>query len=448
MARLKSKFTNTQLIVLSFLSIVLLGTFLLSLPAASRTGKSAGFVPSLFTATSATCVTGLTVYDTYTGWSLFGQLVILSLIQIGGLGFMSFITLFSVFLKKKISLSERKLLMQSAGSMQIGGIVKLLYKIFIGTVIFEVLGAVALSFRFVPLMGWGEGIYNAIFHSISAFCNAGFDIMGKYGEFSSFSSPLLKTDLTVNLTLIFLIVTGGLGFIVWNDILKNKFNFKKYELHSKIVLVATAVLLLGGSILFFVFEYGHSLSGLSIGEKILASFFHSAAPRTAGMNTLDMNEFSPSGNLLTMILMLIGGNPGSTAGGIKTTTVFVLLLGVIAAARHTDTICVFKRKIDDSFLKQASAVFVIYILAILASVMTVCAIEGLPLDKVTFEVISAIATVGHTSGIIPSLGDVSRVILIVLMFSGRVGALSLMLFLAEKRKQIPVDRPDGKVIIG
>lgn len=440
------KLSYTQIIILGFLLVIFAGSVLLCLPVSSRSGLPTPFFDALFTSTSATCVTGLVVFDTYTHWSLFGQTVILILIQIGGIGFMTVITMFSIFLKRRISLHERRLLMQSAGTMRISGVVKLIKRIIICTAIFEGLGTVILAIRFLTKMPFGEAIFNAVFHSVSAFCNAGFDLMGKYGQFSSFTS--FRNDALVNITLMLLIVIGGLGFIVWNDVIINKINFKKYELHSKIVFMATAILIFGGALLFFSFEKNASFAGFSQKEKLLASFFQSISPRTAGFNTVDMSELSESGNILTVILMFIGGSPGSTAGGIKTTTFIVLLLGVVSSSRHTAHITIFKRRMDEHIVKQASAIFTIYIIAVIASVMFMTSIEPISSKDVIFEVVSAVGTVGLTRGITPFLDELSKIVIMVLMFGGRVGGLTLMLSLAEKRTNIPIERPMEKILIG
>lgn len=304
--KLRLSLTYTRIIALSFFGIIVAGSLLLTLPIAARSMEATPYINALFTAVSATCVTGLVTYDTFTHWSLFGQIIILCLIQIGGLGFMTLVTLLAMVLGKNIGLHERRLLMQSAGTLQIGGVVRLLRRIAMGTILFESAGAVLLAVRFCPRMGFLEGIYNAVFHSVSAFCNAGFDLMGKYKASSSFT--LIYNDVIVNVTIMFLIIMGGLGFIVWNDILTFRGNLRKYKLHSKIVLTITATLILSGAALFFLFEYNHSLLGMSLHNKILASFFGAVTPRTAGFNTVEMTKMSESGSLLTMALMLIGGS--------------------------------------------------------------------------------------------------------------------------------------------
>lgn len=446
MVSFKRKLTYTQIIALGFFCVVLLGGLLLCLPISSRAGQWTPFPNALFTSTSATCVTGLIVYDTCTHWSLFGQLVIITLIQIGGLGFMSVIAMFSVLLRRPISLSERRLLQQSAGSLKVGGMVQLIKRVAAGTAICEGAGAVLLAVRFCPEMGFWRGVYKAAFISVSAFCNAGFDVMGDKGPFSSLTG--YAGDVLVNLTVMLLIIIGGIGFMAWEDIVVHKLKFRRYKLHTKIVLVSTAALLLSGTVLFFIFEYSHSLSGMSLGKKILCAAFQSVSPRTAGFNTVDLSSLSESGSLLTMILMLIGGSPGSTAGGVKTTTVVVLIMGVIAAARHCPSITVGKRRLDNEIAKQASAIVTIYLAAVLLFTMIICALEPVTLRQALFETSSAAGTAGLTMGITPSLGIVSKILLMLLMFGGRVGGLSLALVLAERRTNVPVDRPVEKILIG
>ncbi len=444
---LKLKFTYTRTIVLSFALLILIGTILLTLPVSSRSGTPTPILNAAFTATSATCVTGLVAYDTYTHWSLFGQIVIITLIQIGALGFMTVISLFSVLLKKKLSVYERRLLMQSESSMGLSATLSLLRRIITGTFAIEFIGAVLLSFRFCRQFGFKEGIFNAVFHSVSAFCNAGFDIMGKREKFSSFTT--YADDPLVCLTIMALIVIGGIGFLVWSDIAEHKFNFKKYSLHSKIVLTTTAILLTGGTVLYMIFEEGHTLNGSqSFGGKVLRAGFMSVSTRTAGMNTIDLTKLSDSSEVVTLILMLIGGSPGSTAGGLKTTTLAVLVLSTVAAARHDTHPSVFKKRLSSDALSNASAIFVIYMTAVLTAVMIIACFQNTETTTIAFEVVSAIGTVGMSQSLTPTLCGLSKLIIMALMFGGRVGGLSLLLFLAEKRKNVPLDRPQEKILIG
>lgn len=448
MSKLRGKLSYTQIIVLSFFLIILAGTLLLSLPISSRSRDWTPFFSSMFTATSATCVTGLTIYDTYTHWSFFGQLVIIALVQIGGLGVMTCIAMISIFLKRRISLGERRLLMQSAGSLKIGGIVKLIRRIIIGTAVIELLGAVLLSFVFLPKMGLLPGIWNAIFHSVSSFCNAGFDLMGRYGSFSSLSAPWLATNPLLCFTISFLIIIGGIGFLVWNDILKYRLDFNKYGVHSKIVLSSTALLILSGAVLLFIFESSGAFLDMNIWEKLMSSFFLSITPRTAGFNTVSLSEMSDPGTLLTALLMFIGGSPGSTAGGIKTTTFVVLLLGALASTRRRSGITIFKRRLEEHAVAQASAVATVYFAVVFLASLIISFVEPYPLHDILFESVAAISTAGLSKGITPFLSPLSQGILMLLMFAGRIGGLSLMLVLAERKISIPIDRPTVKILIG
>jgi len=442
---ISKKFTHTRIIALSFAVIILIGSVLLTLPVSSRDGKATPFINSLFTAVSSTCVTGLSVYDTYSHWSTFGQVVILLMIQIGGLGFMTIIAMLSLLMKKGISLRERKLLMQSAGSLEMNGINALLKHIFIGTFIFESIGTILLALRFCGKMGFGKGLWYALFHSVSAFCNAGFDLMGQFGgtSFSAYSD-----DVLVNLTLIFLITMGGLGFIVWNDLLQNKFKFKNYSLHTKIVLVTSAILLFGGTVLFFFTEKNHAFSDMNTPERLLCSFFQSATTRTAGFLTVEQSELSNSGSILSMILMFVGGSSGSTAGGIKTTTFAVFLISNFCLARNNDNIVLFKKRLDTSVVKQAGSIICVYISAILISGFIICMAEPFGIREVFYEIVSAIATVGLSMNLTSSLGTLSKIIIILLMYTGRIGGVSMIMVLAEKKERSFLERPVGKILIG
>lgn len=440
------KLKYTEIIVFGTLLIIILGGLILSLPVSSRDGTSTPFVNSLFTAASAFCVTGLVIYDTYTHWSLFGQIVILVLIQVGGLGFMTIITLFSMFLKRKIGLKERRLLMESANTLKIGGIVLLIKKILIRTFIFESIGALLLTIRFYPRMGLTEGFYSGVFHSVSAFCNAGFDLMGKYGQFSSLTNYV--DDIVVNSTIMLLIIIGGIGFVVWDDIALNHFNFKKYQLHTKIVLVTTSFLIFGGAFMFFVTEADYSMLNFNLKERILASMFQAVTPRTAGYNTINLSELSEGGSLLTIILMIIGGSPGSTAGGIKTTTFVTLIITALSSAKQSSDITIFKRRLESDNLKKASSITVIYMSVAFAAIMLISISQNFSLKEVMFEVFSAIGTVGLTMGITPSLNTFSKIIIMLLMYGGKVGVLSIAAVLAEKKEPSPLSRPYEKIIIG
>ena len=439
------RLTPARLIALGFFLLIFIGAGILCLPIAYK-GEAPGFLNALFTATSATCVTGLIVRDTFTGWTTFGQVVIICMIQLGGLGFMTVFTLISSALGRRLGLYDRKVLMQSAGNMSLAGIGGLIRKIIPFTFVFEGTGALLLAIRLVPEFGWGRGLYFSVFHAISAFCNAGFDLMGVREPFSSLTA--YATDPVVTLTISALIIIGGLGFLVWRDLAVNKFRWSKLQMHSKLVLSATGILLIGGWLLFLLFERNASLEGMSFGEQLLASFFESVTPRTAGFNTTDLNALSESGNLLTNFFMLIGGSPGSTAGGIKTTTVAVLALSVIASSKGYTRVNAFRFNIDRDTLRQASSIVFIYLGMAMAAIMAVCAFDPVSLKQAMFEVNSAIATVGLTLGITSTLSAASRIVLIILMYAGRLGGLSFVLLFSERRSEPPIDRPAGKLLIG
>lgn len=442
----KRKFTYTQTIAFSFIAVILIGALLLSLPVSSKTGEWTGFVDSLFTATSATCVTGLVVYDTFAHWSIFGQLVILVLIQIGGLSFMTVITMFSIFLGKSIGLRERKLLMQSAGTMRRTGVVKMIKKIVALTAAFEGAGALVLFTRFYPEMGLVKGLYYAVFHSVSAFCNAGFDIMGYRGEFSSMTT--FASDPMVCITLIVLIVSGGLGFLVWINLIQKKFKFKELELHSKIVLSVTAVLIVFGALLLYIFEYNNAFAGFSTVDRIIGSVFQSVSTRTAGFGAIDQSKLSPSGAFLSTLLMFIGGSPGSTAGGIKTTTFAVIFINALKYGRNDNDMNIFKRRIGSDTVKQAAAIFGVHLFLALGATMAICAIESIGLMECVYETVSAVSTVGFSMGITPTFTNISLIILIILMYAGRIGGLAFILTFAEKHGAVQLERPKEKILIG
>lgn len=446
MLKLAKKISTTRLIALSFLIVILTGSVLLCLPVSSQNGEWTNFIDALFTATSATCVTGLVVFDTYTHWSLFGQLVILVMIQIGGIGLMTIIIMVFIFLKRKISLHERLILMQSAGTVRISGMVKLVKRIVTGTLICEGAGALLLAVRFIPQMGFLLGVYYAVFHSVSAFCNAGFDLMGKYEPFSSLTA--YETDPLVSIVIMLLIIVGGIGFLVWDEIIRYGYHFKKYSLHAKIVLSTTLFLIVVGTLGIFWLEYDGGLTGLSFGDKLLSSAFMSVTTRTAGFNTMDLSSLGEAGSLFSMVLMFIGGSPGSTAGGIKTSTLAVVFFAMISMSRGQKQVTLFKRTLGADIVKQASVIIIIYLTGILTATVLICHLEPYSLTDVLFETISAAATVGLSRGLTPSLGSVSHIILAFLMFAGRIGGLSMMLVFGEEKPQAPVQRPTEPIIIG
>lgn len=443
----KKYLSQVQFIALGFLVMILIGTLLLMLPISSRTGESTKFLSALFTATSASCVTGLVVVDTSTHWSVFGQIIIIILIQIGGLGFISIGVFFSIILRRKIGLRERGLIMESINSLKIGGVVKLTRMILIGTAFFEFSGALILSTRFIPEYGWIKGIWFSIFHSISAFCNAGFDLMGaKYGVYSSLVG--YYDDWVINIVIMLLIIIGGLGFVVWSDLYEKKWNIQQYRLHTKIVLTMTLLLVFGGGVLFYFTEREGLIKDMSISGQILSSLFSSVTARTAGFNTIDTAGLSMAGKLLTIILMFIGGSPGSTAGGVKTTTVFVMLANARASIKRTVGINAFHRRIENEAVHSVSTIATINLgLALLAGLI-ILMIQPLPMEDILFEVFSAMGTVGMTTGVTRELGTLSRMVMILLMYIGRVGSMSFALAFTQNKVSAPLLQPKEGISIG
>ena len=442
---MKSIFSYTRMIAFGFLAVILMGTLLLSLPIAARSGDRTALIDCFFTATSATCVTGLTVLDTYMHWSSFGHVIILGLIQIGGLGFMTIITMFSIFTRKHISLYERRLLMQSAGTIRLSGIITMIKRVVIGTFCVEGMGAVFLSLRFCPKLGFAKGLWYAVFHSVSAFCNAGFDLMGRFNEVSLtgyYNDPL------VCITLMVLIVIGGLGFLVWSDVIKCRFVFKKMELHSKLVLTVTALLVFGGAAVLFMTEKNGAFKGMTTGEQVLSAFFQSITLRTAGFFTFDQSKLSNSGYILSTLLMFIGGSPGSTAGGVKTTTMAVAFLNLISVARNNDDVVIFKRRINNKVVIQSVAIIGIHILMASIAIFIICYLEPIGLREVIYESVSAISTVGISMGITSDFNVASKLFIAGLMYSGRIGGMTIVLAIAENSHKVKLERPEEKILIG
>lgn len=445
---MQSGLTYVRIIAMGYLLVIVAGTCLLMLPVASEGGGGTDFLTSLFTATSATCVTGLVVVDTASHWTIFGQVVILLMIQIGGLGFMTMGVVMALWLRKRITLRMRGILQESMNYMQMGGIIRLVKMVYKGTFLIELAGAVLLAVRFIPVFGLGKGIYFGIFHSISGFCNAGFDLMGTYsGEYSSFVD--FHGDVLINLVLMALVVIGGIGFFVWSDLKKNGIHWKRYMLHTKITLFSTAVLLVGGTILFWIFESDNLLAGMGVKDQFLAAAFSSVTARTAGFNTIDTGGLSNASKMLTSLLMFIGGSPGSTAGGIKTVTAAVLLAYVWSNLRDSKGVNIWGRRLDDDSIRKASNVVVISLVMAVAAVIFICHIQPLLLvEDVIFEVLSAIGTVGMSTGITRDLSLASRIVMILLMYCGRLGSMSFALSFTERKKVAPVQFPREKIMIG
>ena len=445
-ARLRGRLTHTQWIAVGFLIIILCGTFLLMLPVSDRRMQGTDFLSALFTATSATCVTGLVVVDTYQHFSLFGQIVILLMIQVGGLGFVTIGVRVLLMMGKKIGLADRGLLKDSVNALALGGIVRLTKLIIKGTLLIEGIGALLLSIRFIPEFGIWEGIYYSIFHAVSAFCNAGFDLMGRFEAYSSLVR--YTNDWLVNLTVISLILIGGLGFLVWNDLIKNRLAFRKYSLHTKMVLTALVVLVVVPSLLFWGLERSGVLGTLSPSGQFWGALFAAVTPRTAGFNTTDVAGMGDAGKILTLVLMLIGGNPGSTAGGVKTTTVMVLLCYIVSMIQHRDGVNVYGRRLEDGMIEKAAVVFTLTLTLAVTASFCICAVDRLPMSDVLLETFSAVNTVGMSTGITRQTGVFSRMVLILLMYCGRIGSLSFALAFTDKRRKSSVRQPMERINIG
>ncbi|MBQ4564357.1 MAG: Trk family potassium uptake protein [Lachnospiraceae bacterium] len=443
---MRRKLSHMQIIALGFFLMIITGTILLMLPISNQERVWTPFVDALFTATSASCVTGQVVRDTATYWSSFGHVVIITLIQIGGLGFMTIATLFFLACRKRMGLRKRAVMVESISYSQVAGILPFVKKIILGTMMFEGIGAVLLSIRFIPQFGLGRGIAYSVFHSISAFCNAGFDLMGIREPYISFCD--YSGDWLVSLTIMFLVVMGGLGFMVWDDLLQKKHHVRRYSLHTKIVLTMSGVLLFGGAALFFLFERNNLGAEMSLHEQILTALFDSVTARTAGFNTTDTAALTDSSKLLTMMLMFIGGNSGSTAGGIKTTTVAVILIYTVCGLKGHQHATVFGRRLEEDSLKKATYVFFANLLLVLGGTLVICTIQNIGVVDVLFECFSAGGTVGMTTGITRDLNTVSKLVIIFLMYCGRVGSISFGSALLEKRALPPVTAPTEQITIG
>ena len=420
MADLKRHLSTSQIIILSFAGAVLLGSLLLMLPFMTRDGQGASFPDALFTAVSATCVTGLVVRDTATYWSPIGQALLLVMIQIGGMGVVTMAVAIAIASGKKISLMQRSTMQEAISAPKVGGIVQLTGFFLKLTLIFELAGALGLATVFIPRFGVGKGLWYSVFHAISAFCNAGFDLMGTQEPFSSLTS--FSAQPVVNIVLILLIVIGGVGFLTWEDVSTNRLHVRRYRMQTKVILVSSALLLLFPALYLFFFE----LNTLPLPERILTSLFQSVTLRTAGFNTVDLTQISESGQAMMIFLMLIGGSPGSTAGGMKTTTLVVLLLTAIAVFRRRANTQIFGRRLEDDTVRRAVTILTMYLFLFLVGGCLISRIEGLPLLPCLFETGSAVGTVGISLGLTPTLGMVSRMIIILLMFFGRVGGLTLI----------------------
>lgn len=443
----RRRLSSSQIILLGFLGVIASGTILLMLPWARAGAGSAPFLDALFTATSATCVTGLITNDTATYWSIFGQTVILCLIQVGGLGVITVAIFITKLSGRKIGLMQRSTMQEAIAAPQMGGIVRMTGFILKMVVVIEALGAAALLPAMIPEFGIVRGIWYAVFHSISSFCNAGFDLMGVKEPYSSLTS--YTGDVTVNVIVMVLIVVGGIGFLTWDDVKRNRFHLRRYRMQSKVVLTVTAVLIVLPAVFFYWKEFGMpGWEDMSVGERILASFFQSITTRTAGYNTVDLTQLTQSGQMIMILLMLIGGSPGSTAGGMKVTTLAVLFATAVAVFRRRPNAHIFGRRIPNDTAHYAATVLILYLSLFLAGGIFIGCAENMPIVPALFEAASAIATVGVTLGITPDLCAASKVVLIILMFLGRVGGMTIVYAALSTKHPYVSEFPQEKIMVG
>lgn len=442
----KLKASPSQVLVLGFGIIIILGAILLNLPIASRDDQSVGFVNAFFTATSAVCVTGLVVVDTATHWSAFGQVVIITLVQTGGLGFMTMSTLLALIIGRRITLRERILMQEALNLNELEGLVRLTKSIIIATFFIELIGAISFSTIFIPDYGVKKGLAMGAFHSISAFCNAGFDLIGGFRSLSPYVN-----NITINFTTMLLIIIGGLGFSVWMDIYNN-WSFSKLSLHSKVVLSVTAFLIIAGAFFIFFMEYNNpnTMKDLPIMGKILSSLFHSVSPRTAGFNTLDNAALTTPSKFMTIILMFIGGSPGSTAGGIKTTTAGILMFTIASVITGREDAEIFEKRISKTLVYRALAVISISLLLVISVTMILSITENSDFLTLLFEATSAFGTVGLSLNLSPNLSIIGKIVIALTMFAGRVGPLTLVIALAQRaqRHKSNLKYPEDRILVG
>jgi trk system potassium uptake protein TrkH len=443
----KSKLHPTQILVLGFATVILIGALLLNLPIASKSGESIGFINALFTATSAVCVTGLVVVDTGTYWTTFGQVVILLLIQIGGLGFMTMGTLFALIIGKKITLKERLVMQEALNQFSVSGVVRLAKYILITTFTIEGIGALLLSIRFIPLYGFGKGVGYSIFHAISAFCNAGFDLIGKSRSLTPFAS-----DPLINIVVMALIVLGGIGFVVILEVLQKR-RFARLSLHSKLAISITGILLFLGFIVILILEFNnpYTMKDLSAEGKLLSAMFHSVTPRTAGFNTLPTDKLTIASIFFTIVLMFIGGSSAGTAGGVKITTAGVVAATIVSVIKGNDDTEMFGRRVARDIINRSLAIIGLSMGLVVVVTMLLSITESShSFIEIFFETVSAFGTVGLSLGITSSLTSIGKIIISLTMFAGRVGPLTIFLALAQRKQHHKgiVRYPEEKVIVG
>ncbi|MDS1003592.1 TrkH family potassium uptake protein [Clostridium sporogenes] len=442
---MRRRFTPVQILATGFAIVIFVGAILLSLPISSQSGQRTPFLDCLFTSTSAVCVTGLIVVDTGTHWTYFGKTVIMLLIEIGGLGFMSFATLLALLLGKKITLKERLVMQEALNTFNIQGLVKLAKYILLFTLSIQGGGALLLSTQFIPRYGLAKGLYYSIFHSISAFCNAGFDLFGNFSSLTTvYNNPVIV------LVIAFLIIIGGLGFYVWYEIYHYK-GHRKLSTHSKLVLWATFLLLAIGTILMFIFESRNpgTMANMTSGNKILSSFFAAVTPRTAGFNSISTSDMTMAGKFLTIILMFIGGASGSTAGGIKVTTAGVLIMTVVCVVRGKQDTEINKKRISKEIVYRALAITIISLTLVITVTMILSITEvKFPFEYYLYEATSAFATVGITLGLTTKLSTIGKIVILLTMYVGRVGPLTLAIAFARKLKNSSIKYPEEKILVG
>ncbi len=439
--------SSSQIIIMGFMLVILTGSILLMLPFSTKSGTGASFADALFTAASATCVTGLVVQDTAAYWSVFGQAVILILIQIGGMGVVTIAVAIAVISGRKIGLMQRSTMQEAIAAPSVGGIVRMTGFILKATILIELSGALLMMPVFWKDFRFLKGTWYALFHSISAFCNAGFDLMGSREEFSSLTA--YSGNGLINAVVIGLIIIGGIGFLTWDDIRWNGIHLKRYRMQSKVILLTTVILIVLPFLFFFFGEFKkNTWDGMTVGERVWAALFQAVTPRTAGFNTVDLSLFSESGQVIIMILMLIGGSPGSTAGGMKTTTIAVLFINLVSVFRRKEDSECFGRRIAEETIKSAAVILLMYLSLFLFGGIAISCIEQLPILTCLFETASAIGTVGLTLGITSELGTASRLILISLMFLGRVGGLTLVFAAFSDKARYLSKLPKEKITVG
>ena len=438
----KRRLSSFQIIILGFAGVILLGALLLMLPISATARCVTPFHEALFTATSAVCVTGLVVQDTGSYWSVFGQAVILTLIQIGGLGVVTVAASFALLSGRRISLMQRSIMQDAISAPKVGGIVRLTRFILRGTFLIELIGALAMLPVFCRDYGW-RGIWMAVFHSISAFCNAGFDILGTNNNLYPSLTGYVQNPV-INITIMLLIITGGIGFLTWDDICENKLHFHRYRMQSKVIVIVTLVLIVLPALFFFFADFGV----LPLGERIQAALFQSVTPRTAGFNTVDLSAMSGASLGVMILLMLIGGSPGSTAGGMKTTTLAVLLANAAATFRRRDSAQFFGRRLDCGAVKTAATILTMYLALFFGGGVFISIYENLPLSSCLYEAASAVGTVGLTLGSTPQLHIPSQMVLIALMYLGRVGGLTLIYAALSGKKTSNAKLPLEEITVG